>query len=525
MGTAGLMLAGGFCGGAAATAFALWFHDRRIRRVLEDVSRRLRRTEARTHTLLRDTDDMVAVVAPNGTITYLSPAADQILGRPGAGYVGRALPSLVHPDDVDRVAAALATPGDDPSTVEFRVARLDGQWLLVEAAVHDHRDDPALEGLVLSCRDVSERRHAETELRDAHERFRAAFEHAPIGMALISVDGRFLRVNRALAHMLGRAEDEVAGTSALALTHPEDQAAVGDAAGRVLAGDASVRVEQRYVHLDGLPVWAAVTLSPVRDQEGVPRYLIAQVEDVTEQRASGARLAHQAFHDPLTGLPNRERFEEQLQDALRHQEGRGRPAVLFIDLDRFQVVNDSLGHAAGDRLLVAIADRLRAAIRPTDTLARFTGDEFTILCDGVPDEATAVELATRVSHAVAKPVTLVEGEVYVTASVGIALVSGELETAERLLRNAHAAMHRAKEQGRARAGVYDPHAHDQALQHLRTGNELHRALERHELLMHYQPIINLETGRVSGFEALIRWQHPERGLVGPNEFVPHAEET
>jgi diguanylate cyclase (GGDEF)-like protein/PAS domain S-box-containing protein len=526
MGTAGLMLVGGFCGGAAATALALWVHDRRTRRVLEDVSRRLRRTEARTHTLLRDTDDVIAVVAADGTITYLSPGADEVLGGPGADYVGAALSSLVHPEDADRVAAALAAPGErDPATVEFRVARRDGQWLLLEATVHDHRDDPALEGLVLSCRDVSERRHAETELRDAHERFRAAFEHAPIGMALVSVDGRFLRVNRALARMLGRAEDEVAGTSALALTHPEDHAAVGDAARRVLGGDASVRVEQRYVHLDGLPVWAAVTLSPVLDREGAPRYLIAQVEDMTEQRASGARLAHQAVHDPLTGLPNRGRFVDQLQDAVRHQEGRGRPAVLFIDLDHFQVVNDSLGHAAGDRLLVAVADRLRAAIRPTDTLARFMGDEFTILCDGVPDEATAVELATRVSNAIAKPVTLVEGEVYVTASVGIALATGELETAERLLRNADAAMHRAKEQGRARAGVYDPHAHDQALQHMRTGNELHRALERHELLMHYQPILNLETGRVSGFEALLRWQHPERGLVGPNEFVPEAEET
>ncbi len=524
MGTAGLTLAGGFCAGATATALVFWFHDRRTQRVLEGVSGRLRRSEARTHTLLRDSDDVVAVVTADGTITYLSPAAEQIVGGTATNYVGSSLASLVHPEDLDRVTATLAASGDAGRPIEFRVRHRNGQWLLVEATVHDHRDDPALEGLVMSCRDVGERRHIEAELREARELFRSTFESAPIGMALITVDGRFVRVNRALARMVGRAEDELAGTTVLALTHREDQAAIGEAVRRVLAGDSSARVEQRLVHLDGLPVWVASTVSVVRG-EGDPRYLVAQVEDVTEQRASGARLAHQAIHDPLTGLPNRERFVEQLQDALRHASGRGRPAILFVDLDHFQVVNDSLGHAAGDRLLVAVADRLRAATRPTDTLARFTGDEFTILCEGVPDETTAVELANRVSSTIAKPVTLVEGEVYVTASVGIALATGELETPETLLRNADVAMHRAKEQGRARAGVYDPNAHDRALQHLRTGNELRRALERHELRMHYQPILSLETGRVSGFEALLRWQHPERGLIGPNEFVPRAEET
>jgi len=527
MGTAELMLAGGFVGGTVVTAALLWFHERRTRRGLEDVSGRLRRAEARTHTLLRESHDVLAVVAADATITYLSPGAERVLGASATAYVGAPLPSLVHPDDRGRIAAALAAPvtGDEERRAEFRIRHRDGHWLLLEATVDDRRDDPSFEGLVVSCRDVSERRHAEAELCEAHERFRSAFEHAPIGMALVGLDGRFVRVNRALAQMLGRAEDQLAGASVLTLTHPEDHAAAHDGIGRVLGGDPSTRVEQRLVHVDGRPVWVAVTMSLVRDHMGGPRYLVAQVEDVTERRASGDRLAHQAIHDPLTGLPNRVRFVEQLHDALRHQSGGGRPAVLFVDLDHFQVVNDSLGHAAGDRLLVAVADRLRAATRPTDTLARFTGDEFTILCEGVPDEATAVELANRVSNAVAKPVTLVEGEVYVTASVGIALATGELETPEALLRNADVAMHHAKELGRARADVYDAHAHDRAIQHLRTGNELHRALERHELLMHYQPILSLETGRVSGFEALIRWQHPERGLVGPDEFVSRAEET
>jgi diguanylate cyclase (GGDEF)-like protein len=263
----------------------------------------------------------------------------------------------------------------------------------------------------------------------------------------------------------------------------------------------------------------------VQNVEGRPLYFVCQIEDVTERRARGELLAHQAIHDPLTGLPNRVLFVDRLQRALREGGHASQLAVLFLDIDHFKVVNDSLGHPAGDRLLVALADRLRATIRPSDTVARFGGDEFTVLCTGVPDEATALELARRLAEAVAKPIALAEGEVFVTASVGIAISGTELETPETLLRNADAAMYRAKEQGRARSELFRADAHAQAVRHLRTGNELHRALERGELRMHYQPIVSLETGRIAGFEALLRWEHPKRGLVGPDEFVGLAEET
>ena len=220
---------------------SLWFHERRTRRMLEDVSGRLRRSEAHTHTLLRHSSDIVAVVAGDATIKYLSPAAEQIVGRAATAYVGASFASLVHPEDLEQVTEALAAPaaGDAGRRVEFRVRHHDGQWLLLEATIHDHRDDPAVEGLVVLCRDVGASRHVEAELREAHERFRSTFENAPIGMALITVDGRFVRANRALARMVGRAEDELAGTPVLALTHREDHAAIGDAVRRVLAGDAS----------------------------------------------------------------------------------------------------------------------------------------------------------------------------------------------------------------------------------------------------------------------------------------------
>ena len=526
---AGLALAAGFFAGMFATALVLWFHERSARRALDDISVRLRGNEARTHALLRESRDILAVVGGDGTIRYLSPAADRILGRSGATLLGTSPAAIVHPEDVERVTAALqaaaATPGESQH-LEFRAQHGEGRWVLLEAAVDDLRHDPAVEGVVIACHDITDRQRAEAELREAHERFRSAFEHAPIGMALIGLDGRLAQVNRSLAQMLGRAKDQLAGAPTLSFIHPDDQDAVCEAMRRVIAGDLGhTRVEPRFAHVDGRPVWVALTLSPVRDALGGPLYLMGQVEDITERRDSGARLAHQAVHDPLTGLPNRARFVEQLRDALTQPQGDGRVAVLFVDLDHFKVVNDSLGHAAGDRLLVAIADRLRTATRPSDTLARFASDEFTILCEGVRDEATAFELANRVAVAIAKPVPLVEGEVFVSASVGIALSTGDMETPETLLRNADAAMHRAKDQGRARAGLYDANAHDQAVRQLRTGNDLHRALERGELRMHYQPIMSLETGRVSGFEALLRWEHPERGLVRPDEFVSLAEET
>jgi diguanylate cyclase (GGDEF)-like protein/PAS domain S-box-containing protein len=530
MGTeAELALAAGFFGGMFVTAVVLWFHERRTRQVLEDASGRLRRNEARTHALLRESRDVLAIVDRDGTLRYVSPVADRILGRSSAQFSGTTLAALIHPEDRPRVVAALdapAAPGGRTQRLEFRVQHRDGHWVVLEAAIENLRHDPAIDGVVMTCRDVSERQRADGDLCEAQERFRATFEHAPIGMALIGLDGRIGHVNRALAQMLGRAEDQLAGAPVLAVIHPGDQDAAHAAMRGLIAGEIpSARVKHRFVHADGRAVWVDVTMSLIRDAHLTPGHLIAQVEDITERRASGAQLAHQAVHDPLTGLPNRQRFVELLSQALGATHGAEPVAVLSLGLDRFQVVNDSLGHSAGDRLLVAVGDRLRSATRPNDVVARFGSDQFTILCFGVLNESTAFELANRVAAAVAKPVVLVEGEVFVTASVGIAMSTGDLDTPEAIIRNADTAMHGAKEQGRGRSEAYDEHAHDQAVRHLRTGNDLHRALERHELRMHYQPIISLETGRISGFEALLRWEHPERGLVGPDEFVPLAEET
>jgi diguanylate cyclase (GGDEF)-like protein/PAS domain S-box-containing protein len=496
----------------------------------DDVGTRLRHSEARLQTLLGATSDAVGVLDGEGRFLWASASAGRLLEQPAMALVGTSPCHLVHPDDRPRVTDAMLAARREPGPTAPIALRIRGsdtarEWRTIVLIVNDKIDDPAIRGLVVSARDISDDVSSAAALEEAHYRFRATFEHAPIGMALVAVDGQVFRVNRALAQMLGRAADQLEGASLLAITHADDRDAALAAMQHAISGNgAPFAVTQRCVHADGGFVTISLTASLVCDSNAQPMYFVVHFENMSQREATDAQIAHQTVHDPLTGLPNRLQFVERLRRALV-EHGSEHLAVLFMDLDHFKVVNDSLGHAAGDRLLVAVADRLRGALRPTDLLARFEGDQFTVLCTEIASEDQARTVATRLADAVAKPMGLTEGEVFVTASVGIAISDGALDTHETLMRNAEAALHLAKEQGRARAELYETASHDRAVWHLRTGNELHHALERGELRVHYQPIVRVGDGCVTGFEALIRWQHPERGLVGPNEFVELAEQT
>ena len=245
-----------------------------------------------------------------------------------------------------------------------------------------------------------------------------------------------------------------------------------------------------------------------------------------ERRRSEAETRHQALHDPLTGLPNRALFRDRLQHALaRARRHDGTLAVLFLDVDNFKVVNDSLGHEAGDELLTALAPRLAEAVRSGDTVARFGGDEFVLLCEEVADEQEAIEIAQRVKACFARPLQIAGGEHYVTASIGVALPSAGHDGPESLLRDADAAMYQAKERGRARYEVFDADMRASAVRRLQVEAELRRALERDEMRLVYQPVIDVDSGRIVAVEALLRWHHPERGMVPPLDFIPVAEES
>ena len=245
-----------------------------------------------------------------------------------------------------------------------------------------------------------------------------------------------------------------------------------------------------------------------------------------ERKRSEMALIHQALHDPLTGLPNRALFVDRLEQALvRHGRRPGLTGVLFLDLDRFKVVNDSLGHAAGDRVLIGIAERLRTLLRPCDTVARFGGDEFTVLCIDMVGEDEAFSIAERIQQALEAPFDLDGAGVVLTASIGIALASGDREAATTVIRNADAAMYRAKERGRAGWLLYDDAIHQRAVLRLETEVALRRSLEHGDFRLLYQPMVDAERDELAGFEALVRWQHPTRGLIGPSEFIGLAEET
>jgi diguanylate cyclase (GGDEF)-like protein/PAS domain S-box-containing protein len=366
---------------------------------------------------------------------------------------------------------------------------------------------------------------AEGEIAEGAASIQRLFDEAPIGITKLDLNGRFVEANRAIGEILGRAPESLVGMSMWSVTHPEDRAGTQGVIDDLVSGAVDrFCFEKRYLHAEGHVVWAAVNGSIVRDAQGQPQFLIGQIEDVTERRALREELARGAVTDPLTGLPNRSLFMDRLDAALLHAESNGRHvALLFLDLDRFKLVNDGIGHDAGDRLLRHVGQRLQGALRSGDLLARFGGDEFTVLCE-VSDEDEVIEIVSRIRKAMSTPVNEGGLEQFVTLSIGVALSNSATMPPSLLLRSADIAMYQAKRSGPGRYVVFTEHDDDNAGRSLRTSNELHRAIQESQLVMHYQPFVDLKRLTVIGTEALVRWQHPVRGLLPPSEFIDLAEE-
>ncbi|HLN04711.1 MAG TPA: EAL domain-containing protein [Acidimicrobiales bacterium] len=366
-------------------------------------------------------------------------------------------------------------------------------------------------------------RRLSRSLRDVDRRFHQGFVDSPIGAAFVSQDLVWVEVNDALASLLGRDPAELIGKSVLEVTHPSDLGLSQSL--QATLGDNPVEFEKRYLRPDGTVVWAAVSTRVITPEVGQP-YRFSQFRDITEHKRDRETLEHQAAHDPLTSLFNRTLLLDRLETALERRQFSGKQvAVVLLDLDQFKVVNDSLGHHVGDEVLSAIAPRLAAVTRSGDTLSRFGGDEFVLLCDRLRDPMDAVDRASELATALSAPVALSSGLYSVSASVGVAVSTGSADTASTLLRDADAAMYRAKAAGRGRVELFDNSMRDQAIERLQLENDLRGAVAGRQLVLEYQPVVNAATGRPVAVEALIRWNHPTRGRLGPDMFIPLAEET
>ncbi|MFD0821063.1 putative bifunctional diguanylate cyclase/phosphodiesterase, partial [Micromonospora zhanjiangensis] len=367
----------------------------------------------------------------------------------------------------------------------------------------------------------------EQALRDSEARFRAVFTGAAIGIGIADLDGRILEVNQPFADMLGYSETELRRRNVAALFHADDAAGMWELYRELIEGKRdAVRVEKRYYRRDGRPVWTDLAVSLIRHDDGRPRFTVAMVEDITERYELQQRLRFQALHDPLTGLPNRTLFFERLAGVFADPSPERRVGVCFLDLDGFKAVNDTLGHDLGDRLLVVVAGRLADCVAGQGHLvARMGGDEFVILVDPSTAERDVVAVADAALAVVAEPVRLGDHELAVTASIGIVECPVAGTDSSELMRAADTTLYWAKGDGRGRWAVYDPErsARDNAAAVLAAGLPL--ALERDEFTVHYQPIVALSDGTVCAVEALVRWQHPRLGLLGPDRFIGLAEET
>jgi diguanylate cyclase (GGDEF)-like protein/PAS domain S-box-containing protein len=483
-------------------------------------------------------DAIVVVDARSGRIVLWNAAATMIFGYSSSEALEHSWTVIVPERLKEQCEAGMARfqdTGHGPyidshAVLELPAVRKDGEEITIEILLSPISLSHNMENggrLVLAIiRDVTERKGVERAVKESEERFRSLVQNTSDIITILEADGTVRYISPAVGRVTGHKPEEQIGTMAFASVHPDDRERALSIFAEVLKTPGlHPPLEFRVPHKNGSWRYLEHIANNLLDDPAV-RGVVVNSRDVTERKALEEQLRHQALHDPLSGLPNRALFMDRLEHALIRANRRGsKVAVLFMDLDNFKITNDSLGHEKGDQLLVAVADRLKAYLRPEDTAARLGGDEFTILVEDVDGPRDAVRVAERIAESLQRPFTLDQYEVVFTTSVGIALSSPLQKQPADLLRHADLAMYRAKHKGKARYEVFEPGMGTNALERLRLENELRRALERGEFKVYYQPVVALEDGRIVGAEALVRWEHPIRGLLLPEEFLSVAEET
>lgn len=404
------------------------------------------------------------------------------------------------------------------------------RWASMREAVMEFkgRSEEAIHLTAEMASQFAEQRHASSLLQQREVKFRKAFEHAAIGMAIVSISGDILKINSALAEILGFTDEQLKATNFETLLPEYEAASYRRELSKLFYGAVeSIRIEQRLLRSNGDVSWVLWTASmiPAAGDDG-PQY-IYQFQDINDRKRAERQIAFDALHDGLTGLPNRTLFVERLQAAFRTAQRAKEQsfAVCYIDFDRFKLVNDSFGHAVGDKLLIEVAARLRSLVPNGDTIARLGGDEFAILIENIRDAEATFSTTEAIRSELARPFDLGGQRVQSTVSIGLAMWASHYEHPESILRDADTALSHAKQAGRDRCEVFSSRMREASVRFLENETDLRGAVERGEFRPYYQPIIDLATTKLAGFEALIRWEHPERGLISPGEFIEIAEET
>ena len=485
----------------------------------------LREAEQRYRTLVEQIPAVtyIDLADDSDTSVYTSPQIEKMLGyTPEEWLENKLWPQRLHPEDRERVLAAdeRFEAGGEPFSEEYRLIAKDGSvvWVLEEAVlVRGEAEEPLYwQGVMF---DITGRKEAEEQLRLSEAELRALFEAMDDVVFEIDVRGRYLKVAPTNPSLLYQPREELVGKTLFEILPAKKAEELHSYIRRSLESRKTGKVEYS-LSIEGREVWFEGTVTPL-SQESV----VFVGRDITQRKALEEQLAYQALHDPLTELPNRVLLTDRLRHALSRAKRRQQAvAIMFMDLDNFKVVNDSLGHQTGDRLLMLVSKRIRKFLRPEDTVARLGGDEFVFLLENT-DADGASRIAERILGELRAPFTLGRRQFFVTASVGITVGGGNEKHVAELLRDADLAMYRAKHSGKARYAVFEETMNARALERLELEHGLRRAVERNEFVVHYQPKVSLATGRVVGFEALVRWKHPERGLLPPEQFIPLAEET
>jgi diguanylate cyclase (GGDEF)-like protein/PAS domain S-box-containing protein len=495
---------------------------------LENASQGRKETEAGYRAVVEQTAESVFLVDPaTGYFIETNAAFRELLGYTEAEMANRTIYDVVATEgpEIDSYIRDVLSEGHS-RLVERRYLRKDGTPVDVEESSATIRR----EGSYVLCflaHDLTERRQAEEERarRKSEERFRAMVQNAADVITIINPDGSIRYQSPSIEHMLGFKTGNLVGMSVFDNLHPADADTVRAMLVELVERPSHARRSiLRIRHMD--QSWRFVEIvatNHLRDSN--VGGIILNMRDITERKALEERLIHQASHDPLTSLPNRTLFAERLGQALKGAADSGSLlAVMFIDLDNFKLINDSLGHQAGDVLLIEVAGRLRESVRPFDLVSRFGGDEFTLLLEDLQDAGAALAVAERIQRNLQAPFIVEQHEISIACCVGVAFNEGDIQPDE-LIRNADIAVYRAKASGKARITVFDKDMNQYALKRLELEIDLRRAIDRNELIVFYQPVLDLLTGDVAAIEALVRWQDPRRGLVSPLEFIALAEET